>query len=155
MVVCPRENPPVDGVVVLPAPKSPPAGFGADVVAPNKPPVAGVVDAGVAVAVLPNKEPPEEAGVALDPPPKRLPAGFGAVVLLCCPKSPPPAAGVEGLLLVPNENELPPEAPPNSPPVAGAVDVVLFDAAPEELAPPKLKDMAIVLFSLTPTWAES
>lgn len=99
---------------MLPVPKSPPAGFAnrppagaADVVAPNKPPVAGVVDAGVAVAALPNKEPPEEAGVPLDPPPKRLVAGFWAVALLCCPKSPPPAAGVEVLLLVPNANELP------------------------------------------------
>jgi hypothetical protein len=45
---------------------------------------------------------------------------------------------------VPKENfgaVAPAAAPPNKPPEAGAVDVALFEGAPEELGVPKLKDM--------------
>lgn len=149
------KSPPVAGAEVVFAPPNKPPVAGADEVAgvedallpPNRLEVAGVVE------LLPLKRlPPAAAGVLVEAPPPKRPPGFefcppnkllvpgnvvgvdDAAVLAFAPVEPPTEL---------KEKVGVPVAAPKRPPDAGAVVVVFFEAAPDELGVPKLNDMML------------
>lgn len=143
-VAPPPKSPPA-GAVVVALPKRPPVDFGAAVVEvvaelppPKRFPLVGAVD------VAPKSPPEEDAGA---PPNKPDAADFCMFLSAGCPNAEVALVPADDAAEPPNENPWVGGAavvPPNMPPVAGAVDVVLFNGAADELPPPKLKAMAVL-----------